>query len=192
MASALLALAAIALLPTALAADAAPSLASQYSLTTSTSFPFPTSTLASSDAQTFLKGGWGLAKDAIQQGGDRLEFVSDPFPSSGSSTNSSVLRVTYPAGSFSGGSGGAQFVNLWNGSSPLNSMVLTYELAFDQGFDWVKGGKLPGLRGGPEIDGCSGGIASNGTNCWSARLMWRENAAGEGTFWIRLTPVQLC
>lgn len=59
-------------------------------------------------------------------------------------------------------------------------MLLSYELAFDAGFDWVKGGKLPGLRGGPNPDGCSGGNEPNGTDCFSTRLMWRQNGAGEG------------
>jgi hypothetical protein len=131
------------------AADAAASLASQYSLTTSTSFPTPTTTLSSGDTQDLLRQGWGLTHGSIQQGGADLSFVSDPFPSSApSSSNASspVLRVTYPAGSFSHQTGGAQFINLWNNSTPLDSMILSYELAFDESFDWVKGGKLPGLR----------------------------------------------
>lgn len=45
---------------------------------------------------------------------------------------------------------------------------------------WNKGGKLPGLRGGPETHGCSGGDATNGTTCFSTRLMWRASGAGEG------------
>lgn len=45
---------------------------------------------------------------------------------------------------------------------------------------WNKGGKLPGLRGGPENHGCSGGDATNGTTCFSTRLMWRSNGSGEG------------
>lgn len=45
---------------------------------------------------------------------------------------------------------------------------------------WNKGGKLPGLRGGPETHGCSGGNATDGTSCFSTRLMWRTSGSGEG------------
>lgn len=59
-------------------------------------------------------------------------------------------------------------------------MLVTYEVAFDAGYDWVKGGKLPGLRGGLNSTGCSGGNAANGQDCFSTRVMWRQNGAGEG------------
>lgn len=42
------------------------------------------------------------------------------------------------------------------------------------------GGKLPGLRGGPDTHGCSGGNETDGTTCFSTRLMWRSGGAGEG------------
>lgn len=44
---------------------------------------------------------------------------------------------------------------------------------------WNRGGKLPGLRGGPDARGCSGGSASDGERCFSTRLMWRTGGAGE-------------
>lgn len=47
------------------------------------------------------------------------------------------------------------------------------------------GGKLPGLRGGPDRFGCSGGNQTDGTGCFSTRLMWRQNGAGEG----KLSPL---
>lgn len=67
--------------------------------------------------------------------------------------------------------------------------LLTYEVAFSSQFDWVKGGKLPGLwAGGKNGSVCSGGSESDGA-CFSARLMWRANGTGEGRqldreFWI--------
>lgn len=163
----------------------ATALASQYSLTTSTSIPFPTATLSNSDAQSFIVSGWSLSKGRIQNGADDLEFVDDPFPNgavTGTSSSGPVLQVTYPSGSFSHGTGGAQLFSLWNTTdrSQFDSMLLSYEVAFDSDFDWVKGGKLPGLRGGPDPDGCSGGNASTGSNCFSSRLMWRTNGKGEG------------
>lgn len=129
-----------------LAFQASPAaLASQYSLSTSTVLPFPTATLSSSDTQSLLISEWSLSKGHIQDEPNDLAFVIDPF--SNSSSSSPVLQVTYPAGSFSHGTGGSQFENLWNTSdgSHFQSMLLTYEVSFDEGFDWVLGGKLPGL-----------------------------------------------
>jgi len=167
-------------------ADTPESLAAQFSLTTSTSLPFPTATQSSSDAQSVLASGWGLSKGRLQNGGDDIAFVDDPFPDApapDSTANSTgpVLRVIYPAGSYSNGTGGAQFVNLWNTtqSGGFQSMLLSYEVAFDAGFDWVMGGKLPGLRGGADPTGCSGGEEANGIECFSARIMWRTNGEGE-------------
>ena len=45
---------------------------------------------------------------------------------------------------------------------------------------FIMGGKLPGLRGGPDAFGCSGGNETNGTGCFSTRVMWRTGGAGEG------------
>lgn len=170
------------------AADDPAALASQYSLTTSTSLAFPSATLSSSAAQSYLQESWSLSRGLIQSGEDNLAFVADPFPnatipgstSASSDSSSPVLEVTYPAGSYSHDTGGAQFSSLWNGSEPFQTMLLAYDVAFDSGFDWVKGGKLPGLRGGPNATGCSGGNQPTGSDCFSARLMWRANAEGEG------------
>jgi hypothetical protein len=160
------------------------SAASQYSLTTSTTIPFPTATLDNSDTQSFITSNWGLSKGRIQNGASNLVFVADPFANSSgdSSPSGPVLQVQYPAGSFQdNNAGGAQMYALWNSSgSAFQSMMISYEVAFDSGFDWVKGGKLPGLRGGPDPNNCSGGNQANGTNCFSSRLMWRTNGAGEG------------
>lgn len=175
---------------------AAEDVAAQYSLTTSTQIPFPTTTLSSSDAQTFietLSNGWSLSKGQIQNNPGNTAFVTDPFPNSPipglASINNSgpVLQVTYPQGSLHD-DGGTQLYSLWNTTdgSSFNSMLLSYELAFDEGFNWVKGGKLPGLRGGPDPDGCSGGNEPNGTDCFSTRLMWRKNGAGEGMRFVQV------
>ncbi|KAL0576664.1 3'-5'-exoribonuclease [Marasmius crinis-equi] len=164
-------------------------LASQYSLTTTTSFPFPTATLSSSDAQSYVVSKWSLGKGRVQDGPDNLAFTTDPL----AMTPGPVLRVTYPKGSYSRGTGGAQFINLWNTSNdqPLQSMMLSYEVAFDKDFDWVKGGKLPGLRGGPNSTGCSGGNQPTGSDCFSTRLMWRKDGAGEVYAYMR-SPNNLC
>lgn len=94
-----------------------------------------------------------------------------------------MLQVLYSNGSYSNNNqGGAQFYSLWNppiDSGGWKTMMVSYEVAFDNDFDWVKGGKLPGLRGG-SLDGCSGGNQADGDNCFSTRIMWREGGMGEG------------
>lgn len=60
---------------------------------------------------------------------------------------------------------------------PGQDVELAYTVAFGEGFDWKKGGKLPGLCGGPES--VSGGRRADGRNGFSARLMWRADGRGE-------------
>ncbi|KAF5322437.1 hypothetical protein D9619_001786 [Psilocybe cf. subviscida] len=172
-------------------------LAAQYNLATSTTLPFPSSTQSAADTNNLLVSQWSLSKGRIQDGPQNLAFVNDPFPSnpvSGSPAPSGpVLQVEYPEGSFSHDTGGAQFYTLWNTTdgSSFNTMMLTYELAFDRGFDWVKGGKLPGLRGGLNDTGCSGGNKADGLECFSSRLMWRKGGTGEVYAYIPM-PNNLC
>ena len=165
-----------------------PEIASQYSLSTSTSLPFPSTTQSNSSAQNILAHGWSLNKGQIQ-GNDHIAFVSDPFPDYQlpSSTlfpspSGPVLQVTYPQGGFGSHGSGTQFYSIWNSTGdPFRTVLLTYEVAFDSTFEWVKGGKLPGLRGGPDAQTCDGGSASDGT-CFSTRIMWRKSGDGEGTY----------
>ena len=58
-----------------------------------------------------------------------------------------------------------------------DSAELKYGVTFSHDFNWVKGGKLPGLCGGPES--VTGGNPANGRNGFSARLMWRADGRGE-------------
>lgn len=165
-------------------------LASQYALATSTSMPYPSATMSTTEAQNLLVSQWSLGKGRIQDGPNNLAFVNDPFPANPPngapgtiSPTGPVLQVTYANGSYSHDTGGAQLYTLWNTTdgSSFNTMMVTYEVAFDAGFDWVKGGKLPGIRGGLNSTGCSGGNKADGQDCFSSRLMWRMNGAAEGT-----------
>ncbi|OAQ29253.1 polysaccharide lyase family 14 protein, partial [Linnemannia elongata AG-77] len=97
-----------------------------------------------------------------------------------------VLRSLYPAGSYShSGDKHASFV-----STPLPPAAFTgsksryirleYQMMFEPGFKWVKGGKLPGILMGSEL-GCNAGCSGGGTaeNCFSTRMMWRADGMGE-------------
>ena len=81
-----------------------------------------------------------------------------------------ALRVLYPRGSVGPGQGGAQFfVAMPRGADEL---YCSYRVRFAAGFDFVRGGKLPGLVGGSHPTG--GHPADDG---FSARLMWRPGGA---------------
>lgn len=115
------------------------------------------------------KGQWGL---------DNISLIKDS-----NGRFDKVLRVSYPAGSVSPSyarkknkpiGGGQFFADL--GISPTNTLRLSYYLRFSKDFEFVKGGKLPGLFGGTQV---SGGKVPNGTNGFSTRFMWRRNGDGE-------------
>ena len=91
--------------------------------------------------------------------------------------------MTFPAGSAShraetnsgATAGGAQaYLALASGSTDEAS--LAYDLQFPAGFQFVKGGKLPGLFGGTVTSGLH---IPDGTHGFSTRFMWRTNGAGE-------------
>ena len=103
-------------------------------------------------------------------------------------TGNRVLRSLYPAHSYSQSKDRhASFT-----STPLSTKAfqgptahyvrLEYQMLFQPGFKWVKGGKLPGILVGSE-EGCGGnaGCSGGGTaeNCFSTRMMWRANGEGE-------------
>lgn len=110
---------------------------------------------------------WGIPKSsgwAWPKDGGNYDIVKDP-----SGSSDMVLRVEYPKGSSNpantpqGGIGFyAQPIEL---REEAKLVVLEYKLFFPKGFDFVKGGKLPGLYGGHE--GCSGG--ADASSCFSTR-----------------------
>ena len=134
----------------------------------------------------FMRNNWNLWKNSTQFGRTNLGFVADPEARSTLSSDLPLaLAVEYPAGSYSHATGGAQFYSAFpntsnsSGISPL-SMLLTYSVWFPANYSFVQGGKLAGLRGG-DVSGCSGGERTDGTTCFSSRLMWRTGGAGEGS-----------
>lgn len=86
----------------------------------------------------------------------------------------SWLRVLYPRGSFGADTGGAG----WRyGFGRHEQAELRYQVRFDEAFEFVKGGKLPGLCGGPKT--ITGGDPVNGRDGFSARLMWRKDGRAQ-------------
>ncbi|GHB28124.1 polysaccharide lyase [Salinicola rhizosphaerae] len=113
---------------------------------------------------------------AERRWGEQNLSVTGP---SESGTGSPVLRVRYPEGTSSPSDteeGGAGFVMPVPALRQANSACLRYRVRFEPNFDFVKGGKLPGLYGG---DGPTGGDEVTGTNGFSMRFMWRKQGQGE-------------
>lgn len=97
-----------------------------------------------------------------------------------------AMEAVYPRGSMNPGNdpaGGISFYAPGPEDVDLTSakeVTFGYSVFFEDGFDWVKGGKLPGVYGGnsdEEAVSCSGGRRSDA--CFSARMMWRGEGAGE-------------
>ncbi|KAG0045021.1 hypothetical protein BGZ83_009724, partial [Gryganskiella cystojenkinii] len=124
---------------------------------------------------------------------DEFDIVPDPKPDrkvkrAGVGKKHLVLRSLYPKNSYSQSKDRhASFT-----STPLPTSAFTgtshyirleYQMMFEPGFNWVKGGKLPGILVGSEQGsgggntGCSGGGSAE--NCFSTRMMWRANGEGE-------------
>jgi hypothetical protein len=80
------------------------------------------------------------------------------------------LHILYPKGSVGPGQGGAQFLVALPGAH--DELSCSYRVRFASGFDFVRGGKLPGLVGGSHPTG--GHPADDG---FSARSMWRAGGA---------------
>jgi hypothetical protein len=80
------------------------------------------------------------------------------------------LRILYPKGSVGPGQGGAQFFIALAGAH--DELSCSYRVRFASGFDFVRGGKLPGLVGGSHP---TGGHPDDGG--FSARSMWRAGGA---------------
>lgn len=117
---------------------------------------------------------WGVRPDTW--GMQNTQVMPDP-------QFGKVLRVTYVAGSASPtvtrseGTpvGGAQFYATL-GLPNHDALRLSYYVRFSQDFDFVKGGKLPGLFGGTVNNGRH---IPDGTDGLSTRFMWRREGDGE-------------
>jgi len=138
------------------------------------------------------------AKWTTAEGGDHPLPLSDatlrphnkgqPAYTFTTSSGKKALKAHYPKGSYRPGApdapkGGISFY----APGPENIDLTTakeatfgYSVMFPEGFEWVKGGKLPGFYGGDDDEvsiSCSGGRRD--IRCFSARLMWRPEGAGE-------------
>ncbi|KAL0950898.1 hypothetical protein HGRIS_007657 [Hohenbuehelia grisea] len=67
--------------------------------------------------------------------------------------------------------------------------VFSYRMMLSRDWEWVKGGKLPGVFGGAgELSyRCTGGRQNDRCRCFNIRPMWRENSLGEAYPYLPLT-----
>jgi hypothetical protein len=110
---------------------------------------------------TALAAGWMSAtpNDGVREG--RTVVIDGADAHEGRS-----LRVLYPKGGVGSSAGGA----LWRMRlDRFDDLYCSYYVRFQPDFDFVKGGKLPGLAGGTAN---TGGRKPTGTDGWSARMMW--------------------
>ncbi|MGB0849386.1 MAG: polysaccharide lyase [Thiolinea sp.] len=96
---------------------------------------------------------------------NRARILRDP-----KNSGNNVLRVKYPANVVGPWHSGSQF---FAHLPAANEYWLTYKVRFQPGFDFKKGGKLPGLGSG---DGrYAGGRKPYNGDGWTSRLMWLED-----------------
>jgi len=98
-----------------------------------------------------------------------LSIVNDPLDST-----VKVIKIKHPKGScssFCGIANGASFRMFPFANFKGQNATLEFSVFFHSTFDFVKGGKLPGLIGGTnQCSGCNT-VISERDNCFSARFM---------------------
>ena len=106
--------------------------------------------------------------DGVREGRVTIVEGAAAFGGSGSS-----MAVSYPAGEHGTKETGAQWKLFLN--DEYEELFVSYRVKFRNGFDFVRGGKLPGLAGGTAP---SGSAPADGVNGWTGRLMWRTDFGG--------------
>jgi len=106
--------------------------------------------------------------DGVREGRISIVTGADAFGGSGAS-----LAVSYPAGEHGTKETGGQ----WKAFLPekVEEAYLSYRVKFENGFDFVRGGKLPGLAA---ENAPTGSRAADGTNGWTGRMMGRTDFQG--------------
>lgn len=109
-----------------------------------------------------VRGDWNCPKWAM---GNNLVSVVDKADA----FHGNALRIHYPKYAF-GCKDHKKCVN-WKPKigGEYNQLYYSYKIKFAKGFDFVKGGKLPGIAGGTAN---TSGKKPNGTDGWSVRMMW--------------------
>ncbi len=100
--------------------------------------------------------------DGIVQ--ERVSIIEDPMNLDRS------LRVRFPAGAYGGDSASSWLLRF---DEPHDELWVSYRLRLDEDFDFVNGGRVPGLIGGALVNNS----VPNGADGWSTRGSWRSDGA---------------
>jgi len=92
---------------------------------------------------------------------------------------SRLMKFNYPSGTYSPDNGGAQWLS--NFGSGHEEVYFSYNVMFRPGFEWVLGGKLPGLGGGSNPGGGTEMFWDSG---FSVRMMWNKDQGSDGTLFF--------
>ena len=106
--------------------------------------------------------------NGVTEGRVRVVSGAEAFGGSGA-----ALATSYPAGVHGTRETGAQWP--YDFDQSYEEATLSYRVRFAPGFDFVRGGKLPGLAGGTAP---TGSTQATGFNGWAGRLMWRTDFNG--------------
>lgn len=132
-----------------------------------------------------FKSGSSLSREELQKRGfqtgtwDNSLATRTLLDTCQSASGRQSVRITYPKNGYGPSETGCQVQLKFE---KRDEAYASYCLRFSENFSWGTtsyGGKLPGLSGG---DNCSGGDACDGTNGFSARLMWR--AGGKAVLYL--------
>lgn len=131
----------------------------------------------------YTKAQWKLDWPGCEFEGGIAPGRVEMMPADAAAGMGPALRVHFAPGEIGPEAGGAGW--RW----PIGkheAAELLYTVRFSPNFEFIKGGKLPGFCGGPE--NVSGGRRADGTNGFSARLMWRREGRGEAYLYHKNQP----
>lgn len=127
-----------------------------------------------SSPKIYTKDDWEADwNEPVWEDGIREERVSIVTGSEVFRGRGAAMAVTFPAGSVGPKDGGAQWKYTWDQAAEM--VRIRYRVKFAEGFDFVRGGKLPGLAGGTAPTGSK---PADGYNGFGARVMWRTEHDG--------------
>jgi len=128
-----------------------------------------------------------------------VPLLAGKLPAAGTAPDGSDAMVaSFPEGTVDLPSGqGFSFYSQAGGDgvavTGAKEVMFSYSAFFQEGFQFNKGGKMPGMFGGTNFTvakTCSGGRQDARHVCFSARLMWRTDGMGEIYNYLPLDATQ--
>ncbi|EAL19065.1 hypothetical protein CNBH1670 [Cryptococcus deneoformans B-3501A] len=170
-------------------ATTAPTIAPSASASTTSSAANSSTSELSSELLPWGHGisSWTTSGGLLSYDAALKPLTAGKLPDTGNAPDgTSALCANFPAGSYGLTNSGFSFYSSGAHSGvevdSAREVALSYAVYFEEGFGFNKGGKMPGLYGGTslsEAKSCSGGRTTDRGSCFSARLMWRTDGAGE-------------